>query len=111
MIGPNSLGIRIGQQRKVDLSPVGEVFQDFWAVVTDGGQREPLLLKSGLGVLQLDQLPFAVRSPVGRTEKEKNGAVRSLQRFECLLRAKLVGSRKSGRLLAHSKADAGEHFD
>ena len=90
MIGPNSLGIRIGQQRKVDLSPVGEVFQDFWAVVTDGGKLNALLLKSGFGVLQLDQLPFAVGSPVGRTEKQMNRAVRSLQRFECLLHAKLV---------------------
>ena len=111
LVGANGLGIGIAQQRKVDLPAVGEIFQNFRAVVADCRQLDPLLLKPGLGVLQLDQLPFAVGSPIGRTEKQKNGAVRAFQRFECLLRAELVGGGKSGRLLAHGESDAGEHFD
>src|ERR1035437_10640884 len=37
---------------------------------------------------------FAARSPVGRTEKENNGAVPSFQRFESLYPAELVAKRK-----------------
>src|SRR4029077_14026859 len=64
LVGANGLGIGIGQQRKIDFAAVREIFQDFGAVVADGGELDPLLLKSGLGCLQLDQLPFAVGSPV-----------------------------------------------
>jgi len=57
--------------------PVGKIFQDFFRVIADGRQLDPLLFESRDGALQLDQLPFAERSPVRGTEKEKNGAVRT----------------------------------
>jgi hypothetical protein len=58
---------------------VGKKFQDFFRVIADSSQLDPLLLESRNRTLQLDQLPFAERSPVGGTEKEKNSAVRSFQ--------------------------------
>lgn len=59
--------------------PVGEKFQDFFRVVADGRQLEALFFKSRDSALQLDQLPFAEGSPVGGTEEEENGAVRSFE--------------------------------
>jgi len=85
--------------------PVGEIFQDFFRVVTDGRQLDSLLLESWDSALQLDQLPLAERSPIRRTEKEKSGAVRSFQRFESLYPPKLVARRKNRRLLAGREAD------
>ncbi len=105
------MGIGIGQQRKIDLPAVREIFQDLLTIVTDGGEREPLLLKSGLGILQLDQLPFAVGSPIGRTEKEKNGPVRAFQAVQSLLLPKLVGGGERGRPVAHGESDVGERLD
>jgi len=56
---------------------VGKIFQDFFRVIADGRQLDPLLFESRDGALQLDQLPFAERSPVRGTEKEKNGSLRT----------------------------------
>ncbi len=64
--------------------PVAEKFQDVGGVVADGSKLDALLLKSRNRILQLDQLPFAKRSPIGGAEKQENGAVRSFQRFQSL---------------------------
>jgi hypothetical protein len=66
----NRFRIRIGQQRKIDLLPVREVFQDRLRVVADGRQFETLFFESCFRGLQLDQLPFAVRSPVRGPEEQ-----------------------------------------
>jgi hypothetical protein len=79
--------------------PLREKLQDFFAVIADGRQLDPLLLEPRYGALQLDQLPFAERSPVRGTEKEQDGAVRSFQAIESLNPAKLIVNRKSGCLL------------
>jgi len=99
LIASNGFRIRIGEQRKLNLSPVREVLQDCLAVIADGRQFDPLFFKSCFRVLQLDQLPLAVGSPVGGTEKKENCAVRALQRIEALHLAKLVASRESRSLL------------
>src|SRR5258707_6079990 len=78
-ISPDGVRIGVRQHRVFDLVPVGEIFQDFFRVVTDGRQLDSLLLESWDSALQLDQLPLAERSPIRGTEKEKNGAVRSFQ--------------------------------
>jgi hypothetical protein len=49
--------------------PVSKVFQDLFRVIADGREFDPLLFESRNGVLQLDQLPFAERSPVGGAKK------------------------------------------
>jgi hypothetical protein len=84
---------------------VGEKFQDFFRVIADSSQFDPLLLESRNRTLQLDQLPFAERSPIGETEKEKNGAVRAFQAIESLYPAKLVAKRKRRSLLTDRKAN------
>jgi hypothetical protein len=43
---PNDFRVGVGQQRKHDLVPLGEVLQDRRIVIADRGQLDPLLLKS-----------------------------------------------------------------
>jgi hypothetical protein len=78
---------------------VGKIFDDGFAVIAERRQLDALLFKSCDGSLQLDQLPFAVRSPVGGTEYQQNGSVRPFQGFESLHISKLVARGKIGRLL------------
>ena len=80
--------------------PVGKKFQDCFRVVADRRQLDSLLFESWNCTLQLDQLPFAEGSPVGRAEEEKNGAVRAFQRIESLCTVKLVMNRKVRSLFA-----------
>lgn len=74
---------------------IGEVFEYGFGVVADRREANPLLLESCLGVLQLNQLPFAVGSPIRGTEEEENRAVRSPETFQGLFVAKLVASGKN----------------
>ena len=99
------LGIRIGEHGKIYLAAIGERFQDRHAVIADRSEFDPLFLESCLGVLQLDQLPFAVGSPIRGTEEEENRAVRALQAFQRLLPPELVGGGKFRRLLSDRKAN------
>ena len=69
---------------------IGKKPQDFLAVVTDGGEFDALLFKSRDGALQLDQLALAKRSPIGRTEKKKNGSISTSERVESLWPPELV---------------------
>jgi len=71
--------------------PVGKVLKNGWVVIADGSQLDPLLLKARFRVLQLDQLRFAERSPVGRAEEEENSAIVPLQACVGLLLTKLIG--------------------
>ena len=89
-ISLDGLRVRVRKHWVFDLVPVGKIFQDFFRVIADGRQLDPLLFESRDGALQLDQLPFAERSPVRGTEKEKNSAVRSFQGIESLHPARLV---------------------
>lgn len=82
--------------------PVGKKLQDFFRVIADRGQFDPLFLEARGCILQLDQLPFAEWSPVGGTEEEQNRAVRAFQSLEGLRAAKLIAQRKRWRLFAHS---------
>ena len=90
LVGAKDLGIGVGKQGKIDFATIREVFQYGFVVITDRGQLDSLLLKPCFGVLELNQLPFAVRSPIRGTEEEENRSVRCLQTFQCLLPPKLV---------------------
>jgi hypothetical protein len=61
--------------------------------------------------LQLDQLLFAVRSPVGRTDEEKHGTFGPFQRREVLFMAELIASRERRGLLADAQANCRKDFD
>jgi hypothetical protein len=71
---------------------VGKKLEDLFRVVTDSRQFDALLLESLSGTLQLDQLPFTERSPVGGTEEEKYGATSSFQCVQALRSAELVAN-------------------
>ena len=83
-------GVRVCQERVRDLVAVSKELEDTFGVVADGRQLDALLFESRKCTLQLDQLPFAERSPVGGTEEEKNRAALPLQGGECLRPAELV---------------------
>ena len=70
--------------------PVREVFQDGFGIVADRSKLEALFSEPGFRALQLDQLPFTVRSPVRRAEEEKNCAIDRLERMQILAPAKLI---------------------
>lgn len=70
--------------------PFREVFQNSLGIVADRSKFDPLFLESRFRVLQLDQLPFAVGSPIGRTEEEKNCAFGTLKGPQILRMAKLI---------------------
>ena len=85
--------------------PVREVFQNGFGIVADSSQFDALLFESRFSALQLDQLPFAIRSPVRRTEEEENRAFRSFERIQILAAAKLIAQRESWRALATLEPD------
>ena len=69
----------------------------------------PCASNSRFCVLQLDQLPFAVRSPVGGTEKQENGSLWSFQCFQALYASQLVASGKIGGFLSYCQANFRMH--
>jgi hypothetical protein len=78
-VGVDDFGIGVAEQRVLDPVAGGKISQDFFGVITDGRQLDSLLFESWECALQLDQLPFAERSPVRGTEKQQHRAVCSLQ--------------------------------
>jgi hypothetical protein len=97
----NDLRIRVGQQRELNLVPLREILQDRRSVVANCSEFDPLVFKSLLGVLQLHELRFAERSPIGRPEKEQHRSVWPSQCVVCLFMAKLIASRKGRRFIFH----------
>jgi hypothetical protein len=89
-ISGDGLRVRVAEQRVVDLVPVGKKLQDFFRVVADGSKLDPVLFESRRCVLQLDQLPFAERSPVGGAKEKKNRTLFAFQRIQRLYPRKLV---------------------
>jgi hypothetical protein len=78
----------------------GEVFQDRLAVVADANEPDALFLKPLLRLLQLDQLPFAKGSPIGRTEEEHHEPVRTLKVGEVAFHAELIYRSKCRNLVS-----------
>src|SRR2546426_12276495 len=71
VVGANDLRIGVGEQRKIDFAAIGEIFQYGFAVIADRCEPDSLLLELCFGVLQLNQLPFAVGSPIsGITDRD-----------------------------------------
>jgi hypothetical protein len=79
MVIANGFRIGVREQWKINPLPLREVFQDRLGIVADRSKFDPLFLESRFRILQLDQLPFAVGSPISRTEEEKNCALGSLK--------------------------------
>ena len=98
-VRPNNRGIRVREQWNIDPAAIGEALQDWLAIVADRRKPDTLLLESFFGLLQLNQLSFAVRSPISGSEKQEHGAAGPLQRVEGLFTSRLVASDESRRLL------------
>jgi hypothetical protein len=84
---------------------IREEFQDFLIVVADGGELDALLLESRDCALQLNQLPFAERSPVSGAKKQQNRPIRSFEGLESLYAPELVVHGKGRSLLTDGKSD------
>jgi hypothetical protein len=56
----------IPEQRESDLLTFREILQQGRAVIGDGSDAQPLTRQIGLRVFQLDELGFAIGSPIGR---------------------------------------------
>jgi hypothetical protein len=63
--------VGIGQQRVSDLNPIGEILQNRKRVIAEGRNIDAALLIFFPFTLQLDQLAFAVISPIGRAVEQK----------------------------------------
>jgi hypothetical protein len=104
-VAANRFRLGVGEQRVIDLMPVGEKLQDFFGVITDGGKFDSLLYESRISILQLDQLPFAEGSPIGGAEKQEHGPIAALERVEGLHFAKLITHRESWSLLSDGQTN------
>ena len=78
------------REGEFDLVPISKVLEDRSTIVADRRKPDPLLLKSCLCILQLHELRFAERSPVRRTEKEKDRSSRTSECLIGLLSTKLI---------------------
>ena len=59
----------------MNATPFREVMQNRYAIVTNGRHPQPQLVEFRLLLLQLDQLSFAIRSPIRRPVKQDNGTL------------------------------------
>jgi hypothetical protein len=110
LISANNFGIGIGKQGKIDFAAIREILQYGFVIVADARNLQSLFFESRLGVLQLDQLPLAIGSPICRTKEKQDRAMRSFQAIQSLLMSKLVGQRKSGSVLADRQSDSGQQL-
>ena len=95
-VSADDLRVRIGKQRKRDVLSIGEAFENRGAVVTDGRQSQRLLADFGKTLFQLDQLGFAIRSPIGRAEEDQNRPLGSHDGLKRLASTVLVGCLEVG---------------
>lgn len=92
LVAADDSRLSIGEERKRDMLPVGEFFEDCFRVVADRGKTDASGFKSVLRLLQLHELRFAIRSPVCRTEEEQYETILALDRLKRLFIPELVAS-------------------
>ena len=80
-------------------------------VVADCDQTEPLAVDVIEAALQLDELRFAIRSPIGRAEEDKNRALRSHQRFQRPCASGLIGQSERRNSRADLRSDRVDVLD
>lgn len=80
--------------------PLGKVFQDNLCVIADGCQANSLIFEPFCCLLQLNQLRFAIGSPIGGTKKQQNHPVFTGNCLIGLLMTELIGCLKRRCYLA-----------
>ena len=85
----------------MNATALGEVLQDRGGIVADGRQGQALFPESFFVLFQLDQLGFAVWSPIGGSDKDEHQSLLAHQGLDRLLLAGLIlqGERRHGRSL------------
>lgn len=84
----------------MDPVPRGKIVQHLDAVITDCGNADSLLLEFCATSFQLDQLRFAVGSPIGGTEEQYRRAFGPEKALERAGRTVLIAERKIGHRAA-----------
>jgi len=64
MVIPNDFRAAVSDQGKIDLLAIREVFQDRFGIIANRNEPDALFFKARFCSLQLDQLRFAVGSPI-----------------------------------------------
>ncbi len=103
-VGADHLTVWIGEQREADTALLREAFEYRARVVADGDQLDTGTLDRLEVLLQLDQLPLAVGSPVGRAVEEDRELSLLEKGSEASRLAGLVDEAKIWRLGANRKA-------
>ncbi len=98
-------GAAVRQQRERDAALLAERRENFGRVVADGRQPEALVLQLLQPALQLNELRFAVRSPVGGTVEHEHGPAGAHDRFARPDPACLIGEAEVGNLLADLRTE------
>ncbi len=80
--------------------PLGKVGENLGRIVTDGGKPPALVPKLLPVFLQLDELHFAIRSPIRRPEEDNHGSLWSPNGVEILKLPILIHSIEIGNLLS-----------
>src|ERR1035438_1009504 len=95
-VRPDRLRFVIGQEWKRDRLSLGKLQQDAIAVVADRRKAPARPLQYRRIVLQLHELPFAIRSPICRTEEHQHETLPPHQRFHGARAAVLIGQGEIG---------------
>ena len=98
----------VGQQRKGDAVPFGEVGENRLRVVADSRDVDPLAAKLLKASLQLDELRAAERSPIGGAEEHQHRSARTNHRLQRLGAAVLIPETEIGNPLTDLRSELGD---
>ena len=101
---PDHLGVGIGEKRHGQTAALREIPQKLRTIEANRRDVDAFSFKGLALPIQLNQLAFAVRSPIRRTVKQQQQAVRPLERFKGLALAVLVDGLEGRNLLPNGRA-------
>ncbi len=102
--GVDGLAFRVGQEREGDGAFLGESSEEGLAVVADGDDLAAGCLDGFKALLQLDQLRFAVGSPIGRAMEDEGDGAQLEEGGERAFLSVLIAEGEVGRGLADGEA-------
>ncbi len=103
----NDLGLGIRQQGSSNVLPLREIRQDLYRIIEDRDNPQPLLLELLDVLLQLDELRFAVRSPVRGPVEDHYGSLGTANGVKVLHSSVLIRSAEERNLFADGRPGGG----